>query len=69
MYNTNYISKIEQVKTKIIATFHDGEKVCIGQFKSVKDAEGIHQSIVRTLLTEDKDCPGIIIRDTKKEVK
>ena len=67
MYNSNYISKITQVGTKIFATFKDGETECIGQFNRVKEAQDIFQSITRTLLTEDKDCPGMIIRDTRKE--
>ena len=69
MYNTNYITKIEQERTKIIAEFQDGEKIVIGNFRLIKEAQNIFQSITRTLLTEDKDAPGIIIRDTKVENK
>ena len=69
MYNSNYISKIRQERTKIIATFQDGEEIVIGDFRLIKEAQNIFQSITRTLLTEDKDAPGIIIRDTRKEKK
>ena len=67
MYNTNYISRIYQDRTKVIAEFQDGEKVVIGNFRLIKEAHDIFTSISRTLLTEDKDAPGIIIRDTRKE--
>ena len=67
MYNSNYISKVRQEKTKIIATFQDGEEIVIGNFRLIKEAHDIFQSITRALLTEDKDNPGIIIRDTRKE--
>lgn len=69
MYNTNYITKIKQERTKIVAEFQDGEEIVIGNFKLIKEAQNIFQSITRTLLTEDKDAPGIIIRDTRKEKK
>lgn len=67
MYNSNYISKVRQEKTKIIATFQDGEEIVIGNFRLIKEAHDIFQSVTRALLTEDKDNPGIIIRDTRKE--
>lgn len=67
MYNSNYISKVRQEKTKIIATFQDGEEIVIGNFRLIKEAHDIFQSITRALLTEDKDNPGIIIKDTRKE--
>ena len=67
MYNSNYISRIRQEKTKVIATFNDGEEAVIGNFRLIKEAHDIFQSVTRALLTEDKDSPGIIIRDTRKE--
>lgn len=67
MYNSNYISKIRQVRTKVIATFQDGEEIVIGNFRLIKEAHDIFQSVTRALLTEDKDCPGIVIKDTRKE--
>lgn len=69
IYNSDDISNIELVRTKIVATFKDNEQVVIGTFKSTKDSNNIFNSIVRTLLMEDKDHPGIIIRDTRKAVK
>ena len=69
IYNSDDISNIELVRTKIIATFKDNEQVVIGTFKSTKDSNNIFNSIVRALLMEDKDHPGIIIRDTRKAVK
>lgn len=67
MYNSNYICSIRQERTKIIATFKDGEEVVIGNFRLIKEAHDIFQSVTRALLTEDKDCPGIVIKDTRKE--
>jgi repressor of nif and glnA expression len=67
MYNSNYISKIRQERTKVIATFQDGEEIVIGNFRLIKEAHDIFQSVTRALLTEDKDCPGIVIKDTRKE--
>lgn len=67
MYNSNYISKIRQEKTKILATFQDGEEVVLGSFRLIQEAHDIFQSVTRALLTEDKDNPGMIIRDTRKE--
>lgn len=69
IYNSDDISNIELVRTKIIATFKDNEQVIIGQFKSTKDSTNIFNSLTRALLTENKDNPGIIIRDTRKAVK
>lgn len=69
IYNSDDISNIELVRTKIIATFKDNEQVIIGQFKSTKDSTNIFNSLTRSLLTENKDNPGIIIRDTRKAVK
>ena len=67
MYNTNYIIDMVQEGTKIIATFKDGEKVVIGRFRRVQEAHDIFQTITRALLFEDKDAPGVIIKDTRKE--
>ena len=69
IYNSDDISNIELVRTKIIATFKDNEQVVIGTFKSTKDSNNIFNSITRALLMEDKDNPGIIIKDTRKAVK
>ncbi len=65
LYNSIYISKIEVRRTKIVATFNDGEEVIIGEFRAMKDADDHYHSIVNALLFEDKDHPGIIIKDTK----
>lgn len=67
MYNSNDISKIEIARTKLKATFRDGEEVIIGEFKTMKEAEDIFRSVSQALLFEDKDNPGIIIRDTKEK--
>lgn len=67
LYNTDYISDIVQDRTKIIATFKDGEKVVLGSFRRIQEAHDIFQSITRALLFEDKDAPGVIIKDTRKE--
>ena len=70
LYNSNDIAKIEiskTYKTKLRATFHDGTEVVLGEFKTVKECEDIFHSITRALLFEDKDHPGIIIKDTKEK--
>ena len=67
LYNSNDIAKIEVKRTKIVATFHDGEQVIMGEFRAMKECEDIFQSITRALLFEDKDHPGIIIKDTKEK--
>jgi len=65
LYNSDYISKIEVRRTKLYATFNDGEEVILGEFRAMKDAEDHFRSVVQALLFEDKDHPGIIIKDTK----
>ena len=65
LYNSEYISKIEVRRTKIVATFNDGEEVIIGEFRAMKDAQDHFHSVVQAMLFEDKDHPGIIIKDTK----
>ena len=65
LYNSDYISKIEVRRTKLYATFNDGEEVILGEFSAMKDAEDHFRSVVQALLFEDKDHPGIIIKDTK----
>lgn len=67
LYNTDDIKKIEVKRTKIIGTFFDGEEVIIGEFRTMKDAQDHLSAITRALLFEDKDHPGIIIKDTKIE--
>lgn len=68
LYNSNDISKIEVKRTKLIAVFHDGTEELIGEFRATKECEDIFRSVSQALLFEDKDHPGIIIKDTK-EVK
>lgn len=65
LYNTDDMKKIEAKRTKIVATFFDGEEVVIGEFRAMKDAQDHLSTITRALLFEDKDHPGIIIKDTK----
>lgn len=67
LYNSNDISKIVVNRTKLIAAFHDGSAEVIGEFRTIKECEDIFQSITRALLFEDKEHPGIIIRDTKEK--
>lgn len=65
LYNSSDISKIEVKRTKLIATFHDGTEEIIGEFRATKECEDILKNITQALLFEEKDRPGIIIRDTK----
>ncbi len=65
LYNTVDIKKIEARRTKLVAVFFDGEEVVIGEFRASKECEDILKNITQTLLFEDKDHPGLIIRDTK----
>lgn len=67
LYNSNDISKIEVKRTKLVATFHDGTVETIGEFRAMKECEDIFQSVTRALLFEDKEHPGVIIRDTKEK--
>ena len=39
----------------------------MGEFRAIKECEDIFQSITRALLFEDKDHPGIMIKDTKEK--
>ena len=65
LYNTKDIKKIEARRTKLVAVFFDDEEVIIGEFRATKECEDIFRSVSQALLFEDKDHPGIIIKDTK----
>lgn len=65
LYNADDISKIEVKRTKLYATFKNGDVVVIGEFRTTKECQDILRSLANALLTEDKDHPGVIIRDTK----
>ena len=65
LYNSNDISSIKQIKTKIVARFKDGSEEVIGEFRLIKESEEIYRSITRALLFEDKENPGMIIVDTR----
>lgn len=67
LYNADDISKIEVKRTKLQATFKDGTTEIIGEFRAMKEAEDIFQSVVRALLFDDPDHPGVIIKDTKEK--
>ena len=67
LYNSNDISKIKAVGTKLIATFSDGSEEVIGQFRRIKECEDVFSSVTRALIFEDPDHPGIFILDTKKK--
>lgn len=67
LYNSNDIKKIEVKRTKILATFNDGEEVVIGEFKTMSEAESILRNVSQSLLFENEDHPGIIIKDTKEK--
>ena len=67
LYNSDDIKKIEIIRTKLKATFKDGEEIIIGEFKTMKECDGIFRGITRALLFEDPDHPGIIIKDTKEK--
>jgi hypothetical protein len=69
LYNSDYISKIEVVRTTIKATFEDGSSETIGLFKTTKEANDIFTSITKSMLFDTPDHPGIIIKNTKKETK
>lgn len=70
LYNSNSIQKIEIFRvTCIRATFMDGDKVILGSFKTSDEANRILSSISQTLLFDDPDRPGIIIKDTKETKK
>lgn len=66
LYNTDDIYEIKVYRTQIKARFKTtNEAVVIGSFRTVEEAEGILRSISQSLLFEDKEHPGIIIKDTK----
>ena len=66
LYNSDYITSIRVARTTIKARFNDGAEETIGSFKNTEDAENIFKSVTQALLFEDKNSPGVIIRDTKK---
>ena len=67
LYNTEDMKKIEAKRTKIIATFFDGEEVILGEFRAMKEAQDYLASITRKLLAVGTDKEGIIIKDTKEK--
>ena len=67
LYNTDFISKIEVVRTTIKATFQDGGTEFIGRFRTTNEACDILSNITRSLLFDSPEHPGVIIKDTKKE--
>lgn len=66
LYNTDDMYEIKVYRTQIRARFKTTNEVeVIGSFRTVEEAEGILRSISQSLLFEDKEHPGIIIKDTK----
>ncbi len=65
LYNSSDIVKITIFRSKLKAEFRNGTTAYIGDFRTTKECEDIFNSVSRALLFEDKDNPGIIIRDTK----
>lgn len=65
LYNTSDISKIEAKRTKLQATFKNGDVVIIGEFRATKECQDILRSLTNSFIFEDKDHPGVIIKDTK----
>ena len=65
LYNTNDISKIEAKRTKLQATFKNGDTVIIGEFRAMKECQDILSTISNRLLFENYENPGLIIKDTK----
>lgn len=65
LYNTNDISKIEAKRTKLQATFMNGDVVIIGEFRAMKECQDILATISNRLLFENYENPGVIIKDTK----
>jgi len=65
LYNTADIKMIEARRTKLVAVFFDGHEIVIGEFRRIKECEDILRSVANALLFEDKDHPGLIIKDTK----
>lgn len=68
LYNTDDMYEIKVYRTQIKARFKTTNEVeVIGSFRTVEEAEGILRSISQSLLFEDKEHPGIIIKDTKEK--
>lgn len=68
LYNTDDMYEIKVFRTQIRARFKTTNEVeVIGSFRTVEEAEGILRSISQSLLFEDKEHPGIIIKDTKEK--
>lgn len=67
LYNTDDMKKIEVKRTKIIATFFDGEEVILGEFRATKEAQDYLSNITRKLLAAGTDKEGLIIKDTKEK--
>lgn len=68
LYNTDDIYEIKVYRTQIKARFKaTNESVVIGSFRTMQEAEKILHNISQSLLFEDKDHPGIIIKDTKEK--
>ena len=65
LYNSSDIVKIYTFRSKLKAEFRNGTTAYIGDFNTSKECEDIFNSVSRALLFEDKDNPGIIIKDTK----
>lgn len=66
LYNSDDMYEIKVYRTQIKARFKTTNEVeVIGSFRTVEEAEGILRSISQSLLFEDKEHPGIIIKDTK----
>lgn len=65
LYNTDDISKIEAKRTKLYATFKNGDVVVIGEFRATKECQDILSTISNRLLFENYENPGLIIKDTK----
>ena len=68
LYNTDDMYEIKVYRTQIKARFKTTNEVeVIGSFRTVEEAESILRSISQSLLFEDKEHPGIIIKDTKEK--
>lgn len=68
LYNSDDISEIRVYRTQIKAKFkNSNEAVVLGSFRTIQEAEHILHNIAQSLLFEDKEHPGIIIKDTKEK--
>lgn len=65
LYNTSEIKKIEARRTKLVATFNDGEEIVIGEFRAMKECEDHLSNLTKKLLFELEGHEGVIIHDTK----